>query len=199
MNESPFSLFWTPFYNFLENQISLNNNPIIFISPFIKIKPLNRILAFVHNKKNLKLITRWSPKDIISEASDIEIYPTVKELGIPLYINDRIHLKLFVFNSNEALHTSGNITDRGLGYIENSNIEIGCMVNIKQNDWKKLYQLINSSSLVNDDIYSAVKQYKIKNKNKLLEILPSLKIPKNDFLNEFSLSSLPALSSTMMA
>jgi hypothetical protein len=91
------------------------------------------------------------------------------EKGIPLYINEDIHLKLYVFESNLAFSTSGNLTLRGFGYSEKPNVELGGFVHLTQEDWSRIYELIAKSIQVDENLYQAYKHY--------LESCPKVSIP----------------------
>ena len=113
----------------------------------------------------------------MSSVSDISIYPYLKKLRIPLYIHPHIHLKLLIFNDALAFHTSGNITQSGLGLQPRHNIEIGCQVEISYSDWGRIYELLSKSTRVDDAIYQTVCKYCEENGSKAPP-LPPLKMPK---------------------
>lgn len=183
-------LNWPPIHKEIEKQLHLNNKALLLIAPFIKLEALKKFLSSVTNADKLKVIVKWSPKDIVSGTSDLGIYPFLKSKNIPLYINQKIHLKLFIFDANNAFHTSANITSRGLGYAKNANVEIGCMVEILHSDWKKIYDLVKESRLVNDGVYKKYLDYYEKNKNKK-QRLPKLILPEEK-TRIYSINSLPA-------
>lgn len=186
MNE----LIWQPIYFELRGQVNNQHNILLFIAPFIKIDALKEFLGYFSTTKNLKIIVKWSPKDIISGSSDLAVYPFLKENNIPLYVNSKIHLKLFILKSNLAFHTSANITARGLGYAENPNIEVGCYINLTLRDWKNIYQIIDESQLVDDHIFEIYSEYYNENKHKK-QPLPRLILPEN-VERGYLISSLPA-------
>ena len=185
------NLSWSPLYPFLEDEILKKDNLILIISPFIKLQPLKRILSSVKYSRGLKIIVRWAEEDIIYGSTDIEIYPFLKEKGLQLYINRKIHLKLFVLDSNYVFHTSGNITSRGLGYSDDRNVEVGCIINLNRGDWEKIFSIINSSILVNDEIYDLFDKYR-EDKINVFDAVEPILIPENAWKKDFSIQSLPA-------
>ena len=112
-----------------------------------------------------------------------------------LFIHPCIHLKLLVFNSGRAFHTSGNITSRGLGFQSNQNIEVGCIIQLSASDWRLLYRPLEESHLVDDAMYEPAKNYVQEYKR------TSLPLPRLDLIpaerREFSFLSLPAYSSPL--
>ena len=185
-------LTWNPIYTRLRAAIGTNQELLLAISPYIKVKPLKKLLDLNKNSRKLKVIVRWSAEDLLSGATDLGIYPLLKDRRIPLFFHPRIHLKLFIFENGHAFHTSGNITSRGFGLHLDQNIEIGCDISLSSSDWYSLYGLLEESNIVDDTVYELSKSYVNQNKRKM----PSL--PKLDFSSippkQFSLLSLPASS-----
>src|SRR5258708_6493543 len=135
------ALVWSPVYRVLEARIQDGDEIILILVPFANLAALKQ-LHWVHaNKVKLKVICRWRPEDLVFGASDVEVFTYLKACGCQLYINPDIHLKLYVFASNTAFNTSGNLTLRGLGYADHANIEVGNMVELKPKDWAKIYQI----------------------------------------------------------
>ena len=185
-------LVWSPVYRVLEKRIEEGDDIILILVPFAKLAALQQ-LHWVHTKKvKLKVICRWRPEDLASGVSDVEVFTYLKESGCQLFINRDIHLKLYVFASNAAFNTSGNLTLRGLGYSENANIEVGNMVSLTLQDWTKIYEIINASRQMDDALYKRYKAF--------IEQRPDLGAPKAfpDLIppaKTHTISSLPATES----
>lgn len=182
-------LAWSPVYHVLEKKIRTGDDLILLIVPFIKVDALRRLHEVHKNEVKIKVICRWRPEDIVSGASDLEVYSYLKESGSHLYLNPDIHLKLYVFSSNVSFNTSGNLTMRGLGYGEKANIEVGNLVTLTQYDWAKIYKIIDKSHLVDDTLYARFKEFmeqQPKNQPPTypLDLFP---VPK-----KYTISSLPA-------
>jgi len=186
--DQTFKLYWNSdktFKKVLEDQ-----NTQIFISPFIQRHALEKLLTQSRNQ-SLKIITRWNPLDICSGVSDIDIYPYLRDLQIPLYLHSDIHLKLLITETS-AFHMSSNITSRGLGLSTKNNIEVGCFVILEHQDWINIYKLLNESVRVTNTIYETAKQYRDINNIKKNN-LPELKL--EDETQGFSILNLPATPS----
>jgi hypothetical protein len=186
-------LIWGPVCQALEAHICSGDPLLLLISPFIGLNALKKFLQRAGAHHNTKVIVRWRPEDVRTGVSDIAIYPYLVERGILLYVNFDIHLKLYVFESNIAFNTSGNLTLRGFGYSEKSNVEVGSFVQLTHHDWSRLYNLINSSRQIDDIIYQRYIQY--------VESCPKVSIPDTppfDLYNApkaYTISSLPAMES----
>lgn len=182
-------LIWSPIYKLLEERINTGDDIILLIVPFIKLAALKQ-LHWVQNKRlRLKVVCRWRPGDLLTGASDVDIFPYLKKSGCELYLNPDIHLKLYVFGSNTAVNTSANLTLRGLGYSGAPNMEIGNVVKLAEGDWENIYRIIASSRQVDDDIYARCKKFVERN-----QVPASNRVPE-DLLGppkKYTIGSLPA-------
>lgn len=152
------SLVWSPVYRVLEDKLKAGDKLILLVVPFIKLEALKQLLWAAEKSPGLKIVVRWQEQDILAGVSDLEIYPFLKAQGITLYFNPDIHLKLYVFQSNAALNTSGNLTLSGLGYKEGGNVEVGNMVELLSDDWQRLFSIIDASTQVDDDVYNKLQE-----------------------------------------
>jgi hypothetical protein len=143
----------------LEERILGGDETSFLIVPFIKVDAL-RQLHWVHaRKKPFNVICRWRPGDLLSGACDVEVFTYLKESGCPLYVNNDIHMKLYVFESNTAFNTSANLTLRGLGYGRPANIEVGSMVALNSGDWERIHRILLASRQVDDAVYARAKDF----------------------------------------
>src|SRR6266478_4547971 len=92
-------LVWGPVCQPLETHIRGGDRLLLLISPFIGLDALKKFLQCAGAHHDIKVVVRWRPEDVRTGVSDIAIYPHLLELGIPLYVNHDIHLKLYVFES----------------------------------------------------------------------------------------------------
>lgn len=186
------NLVWSPVYKVLEDRINAKDDIILILVPFAKLAALQQ-LHWVHSSTvKLKVICRWRPEDIVAGVSDLEVFSYLKESGCQLFINPDIHLKLYVFASNTAFNTSGNMTLRGLGYSESANIEVGNMVTLTTNDWTKIYEIINASRQVDDALYQRFKDYAAQRPPLGTPLAPMDLLPP---AKSYTISSLPATES----
>ena len=185
------TLVWQPLHHHLRSSIEQGDGVLHLIAPFMQCEPLQQMIDSWPNNDSIKVITRWRAADVVSGVSDISIYPYLKQKGIPLFIHNNIHLKLYIYASNKAFHTSGNVTNTALGYIDNCNVEVGSCVSLSTEDWMHIYSLIEASTIVTDEIYEIYQNYITENANKEAP-LPPLTLPENNSDKDFSFNRLPA-------
>lgn len=161
----------------------------LLIAPFIKIDALRVLVEQKQSSGKLQVVIRLKPDDLLSGASDLSIYPYLRDQGVQLFYNHSIHLKLFVFESNCCLVTSGNITGRGLGLSANSNVEAGALVQLDVDDWNRIYDLLNASRVFDDQLYNRLAKY-------VADATPASSPPVFEWPEgegkRFTISSLPA-------
>lgn len=136
-----------------------NKNKITIFSPYIKAPALLELL----DSPNLnceQIIVRWELKDLALGSSDLEIYHICKERNITLYMNNRIHLKLYTNNFTDAFLGSANISARAISDEGGSfNYEVSTYVeSIAREDRLYLNKIIQESTLVTDEIYAFIEQ-----------------------------------------
>lgn len=105
-----------------------------------------------------QIVVRWEPRDLVYGSSDLEIYEICKKHDIALYMNHRIHLKLFTRNYEDVFTGSANISERAISDATSDfNYEVCTYLdNINRLDRLYLESIINQSILVNDDIYNEI-------------------------------------------
>jgi len=144
-------------FNQLQGFLNKSSNLFIYI-PYIKADVLKLL---VDNQKAIKSITvRWEPLDILTGASDLDIYLYLKEKGIPLFRNSRLHLKAFVDNYERAFIGSANISQRALNFPKtaNYNYELGIVdENLLFADRLYFNMIEAESTLITDEIYNQLK------------------------------------------
>lgn len=165
------------------------------VAPFVTLEALQYVVERVDDRSDLQVVARWRGQDLLSGASDVEIYPYLKRVGIPLFVHPNIHLKLLIFDNARAFHSSGNITRNGLGLDAKGNVEVGCDVILQTEDWKHLHRILAESMWVDDHIYKQAKEYVEANQARAeTSVAPKLQL-KEAAEKDFSWLSLPATTS----
>lgn len=184
------SLIWGPIHEYLAGQGPASRRLRLLIAPFVQRDALASLVDHCKDVSALQVVARWTAPDILSGAADLQIYPYLRERHIPLYLHDTIHLKLYVFDNASAFHSSGNITRKGLGLAPAPNIEVGCMVRLRENDWEHILHILQESFRVDDAIYEEAVRFLGAHRREPANV-PSLSLrPAIDA--RFSVLSLPA-------
>jgi hypothetical protein len=187
-------LLWQPLHAVLRERFASGDRLSFVVCPFIKADALEELMTEGSWGAELRIIVRWRAEDLLSGVSDLAVYPFLKSRGVPLYVSSRLHMKLYVCDSNWALGTSANLTQRGLGLgpQDRWNIESGQALMLTRSDWIVLHQLIQESRLVDDVVYARLQEY-VAQHRALNVIAPPMDVfgPRKIF----TLASLPATDS----
>ncbi len=184
----------------LKNGIDLHSNLIEFVQkadklfifvPYIKLNALKALLEECNGCQ--AIFVRWDTKDLITGASDLEIYPYCKERDIALFRNKRLHLKAFIENYKRCFIGSANISSRALNFpaSTNYNYELATVVENLNIEDRLYFSIIEQESLlITDNIYEQfssqlpIKKDEFPDEN---DFTINLNTPEKDFL----ISSLP--------
>lgn len=91
----------------VKEYISYANRELVIISPYITTKVLQSLVFDC--KAKITIITTWKLNDLKTGSSDLELYNYCKQNKIYLYLNHRIHLKVFINDYSTCLFGSANI------------------------------------------------------------------------------------------
>lgn len=175
---------YTNIYTFLEGASS----EIIIISPYINPNVLQNILPTT--KASITVITTWKMQDIWLGSSSLKIYPYARDNSIKLYVNNRIHLKLYMIDWKKCINGSANLTEKGLGLSKKYNYELDTVHdNIDPQTLLYLRSIVADSILVTDEMY--IKYKKVLSDLPEIPKLPKYNIAEETAGNDFLISSLP--------
>lgn len=165
---------------------------VTIISPYATASGIRELFQRVPPPEDLQVITSWKCDSLLSGAADPEVFRVVEEYGGRLYLHDRIHIKLYVCSSRQAVLSTGNLTRNGLGFSTRPNIEGSSLVRLEPEDWKRISQIFSESRRVTQEIYELATEFcKLHKKGK--NETPSFELPKPVSTEaDFSWLSLPA-------
>lgn len=170
----------------------VNSSTSLFIFvPYIKLEALKALLEDVQSCK--AIFVRWETKDLITGASDLEVYNYCKERGIQLFRNRRLHLKAFIDDYKSCFLGSANISGRALNFppAPNYNYELATTVDNLSIEDRLYFSIIEQESLlITDQIFEQiVSQMPVKKAGYPNEPDFDIKIEAPD--KNFLISSLP--------
>lgn len=191
MNQTEAKLHW-------ENPIlnaDYTSDLVAIISPYATAAGLRELFEKIPPPRGLQIITSWRADNLLSGASDPEVYQVLSQVDGRLYLHDRIHLKLYICSHHRAVLSSGNLTRNGLGFSDRPNIEASSFVELVDSDWKRITEIFGESRRVDDEIYEAAVSYCASNKMPRV-VVPKFEVPPMSLSDEmFSWLSLPATRS----
>ena len=126
-----------------------NEDPLIVFSPYITTAYLKEVLD---GQNEVYIVTSWRKDHLMSGVSDLELYTVVKQRpNWHLYINDRLHAKVYSRNFSTLLMGSANFTNRGMQDGETSNHEVMIKSVCDSNSKNEMISILQNSLLMDDD------------------------------------------------
>lgn len=148
------SLLWNPILDSIERYAANGNRLTACISAFATVDAIAKILE-ASDPNEFYFITRWRTSELAMGVADLAVYELLRSEGIPLYINYRLHSKVFRFCDGTLICGSCNATRPGLGLSEFQNIETAFHVpGTTLQDELEFRKLRDSSLRVDDEIYA---------------------------------------------
>ena len=96
---------------------------VLIVAPFIRSVALARILENIGDDVETTVVTRWRAADVLSGASDLDVFNLTTARGIRLLLRYNLHAKLFAADDS-CIVGSANITESALGWREPGNLEL---------------------------------------------------------------------------
>lgn len=105
------------------NVLIEKSNSIILISAFLTGSVL-KLFKKSDYDKDISLYVRCRPSDCISGSCDLDVLKQLISKGINCYADYKLHAKIYIFDSKNAVIGSSNLTANGLGFSNYPNFEL---------------------------------------------------------------------------
>ena len=138
----------------ISDELSKSTESFLLISAYCKlplVKYFDTCISNIGIEK--KLIVRFRPEDILSGASDLDIYPYCRDNGWKLYFRLDLHAKTYVFDRLRCIIGSANATGSGMNIGGFGNYEMAAVCELAEKDIQALKLLLLGSVEMNDSIY----------------------------------------------
>lgn len=150
-------LFSEEIKNQLESELMRTENDIQIISAYCKKAAIKFVDdCILHPMQRKRLMVRFSYADIVSGASDLEVYEFCRNNGWELYMRLDLHAKTYVFDKLRCIIGSANLTSRGVNLIEESNYEIASLTTISEDELSRIDTLFDDAVRIDDDLYNTL-------------------------------------------
>ncbi|MCD9187007.1 MAG: phospholipase D-like domain-containing protein [Pyrinomonadaceae bacterium] len=140
----------------LESYLSNSNESVFIVSAYITKEGIDWILSRLPPLIGCNVLTRWDCSDLVSGASDIEVYNRLKSYGHSLYILPDLHAKAVLIDKSKLFIGSANITNSGLSLITQGNREIGTILDPSIQDIACIESLFLESILIDDILFQDI-------------------------------------------
>lgn len=145
-------------YSWLMNSLNTETQPVSICSAYLKTPVAVSLVESTANTQ-LRFLARWTLSDLLSGASDLDTYSFLRSKGMPLYVCNSFHGKVYALPSHSILVGSANATRSGFGLIDQANSEVCTLVNSIPHNLVLVDSLFASAQLVTDELFEAMSEY----------------------------------------
>ena len=150
----------------ISDELGAVTESTLIISAFCKVSMIKHFDACITNPDIDKtLVVRFRPEDIVSGASDLELYPYCKNNGWKLFFRLDLHAKTYVFDNFKCIIGSANATGKGMKLNGTGNYEMAAAFQLDAKDKNVLRNLLVGSVKMNDSIYNEMSEVINKSKS----------------------------------
>lgn len=139
----------------LSDSIVHSRDSVVLVSAYLTIEGINWILEKLPKNVSCRVLSRWNCSDLVSGASDIEVFEKLKSRHYKLYFLLDLHAKVIIIDEKQLFLGSANITNSGLKLVPGGNREIGTILTPDEQDLALIDVLFDEAVLIDQDIYEA--------------------------------------------
>lgn len=128
------------------------SNSIILISAFLT-RSVLKLFKESDYDKDISLYVRCRPSDCISGSCDLDVLKQLISKGVSCYADYKLHAKIYIFDSKNAVIGSSNLTANGLGFSNYPNFELNYSCELSPSDLAQINIYLAQCVQINiDDI-----------------------------------------------
>ncbi len=130
----------------------------VFISAFVKNDSFEKYSNRIGNDKSVSkvLFVRWRLSDLVTGASDTQVYQTARALGWKVYLHQDLHAKVYVLDKR-VLMGSANLTMSGMQLnLSSPNLETMLLTDTQDELESWMSSLIENSIYLDDELFERI-------------------------------------------
>ena len=144
---------YSELFSFLNSELQKAKNEIFIAAPYVKIGIVSKLEIPKELASKSVFVCRWRLDDVLSGATDIGIYPLLRDQGIRVLLHPNLHAKYYRFDNN-ILMGSANLTSNGLISDETGSLEALTLLLKNPSTSNFEMKIIKESVEVDDELYS---------------------------------------------
>lgn len=147
------NFYFSELFNLLNSEFQKAKNEIFMVAPYVKMGIVKKIDFPQDPALKVTLVCRWKLEDVLAGATDIGVYPLLRDQGISVLLHPNLHAKYYRSDSR-ILMGSANLTSNGLINDESSSLEALTFLLHNSATVNFESKLIQESVEVDDELYS---------------------------------------------
>lgn len=143
----------------LRQVIAVTQQVVWLCSAYIRSAAFMRLLGSRAPGEQLmaSVLVRWQPQDLLSGASDIDLFPICRERNIDLYLKLDFHGKVYAVPPAGIGVGSTNATASGLGFGPQPNAEMNTLVTCTDENLRIVQRQFIGATRVTDQLYECMR------------------------------------------
>ncbi len=129
----------------LELSLLSSQTEVLIVSAYLRSEVLQWARDKIPKFVLVNIVTRWAPQDLVFGASDLEAYEIARKERWGFYIDQDLHAKAVLVDSDMLFLGSANFTSRGTHLFGSGNNELGMQVQASNNEADKIKRYVTNS------------------------------------------------------
>ncbi len=145
--------YYSNLFDLLKSGLKHAKNEVFLAAPYVKIGIVEKLEIPKELASKSLFVCRWRLDDILSGATDIGIYPLLRDKGFRVLLHPSLHAKYYRFD-DQILMGSANLTTNGLMNNETSSLEALTLLMQSPSTVNFETKIVEESRQVDDELYS---------------------------------------------
>lgn len=137
--------------------VRVSESEIYLVSAFLKEDVVSWLENAIPEGVTVRLLSRWRKVDLVSGASDLEVFTLARKRRWRLFVDFDLHTKALLVDKNQLFLGSSNYTGRGLGLFGKSNKELNIAVVPNAGEVERIKGYFDDAYEMNFPMYSQMR------------------------------------------
>jgi len=143
----------------LEQALLGSKTEVLIVSAYLRSEVLDWARKVIPKDVLVNIVTRWTPQDLSFGASDLEAFEIARKERWGFYIEQDLHAKSVLVDSDTLFLGSANFTSRGTHLFGSGNNELGIQVRASNDEVDKIKQYVTDSYKLTMPMYMEMKSH----------------------------------------
>jgi len=145
--------YFSELFTLVNSELQKAKSEIFMAAPYVKVGIVEKLEVPEALPVESIFVCRWKLDDVLSGATDVRIYPLLRDQGFRVLLHPNLHAKYYRFD-NRVLMGSANLTSNGLMNDEIGSLEALTLLskNLFTTNFER--KIIQESVEVDDELYS---------------------------------------------
>jgi len=144
----------------LGDAITRSSRAVDICSAYIRSEALLSLFGgALSTSKKTRVLARWSPQDLASGASDLEVFKECQAHGVPFHVHSTFHGKIYQIDPLGVLIGSFNLTRKGFSINRIGNDEAGVLIPCTPATNSFVDDLFSRSIALDEDLFKQIADF----------------------------------------